>query len=143
MKINRLRKSLKRHEGKRLLPYEDQVGKLTIGFGRNLTDNGISEEEADFLLDGDIGTAVHEAQVRVACWPMLDHARQEVIVEMIFNLGWPRLAGFVKFLAALERADYTMASVEMLDSKWALQVGKRADRLSRQMRDGDAARTHA
>jgi len=143
MKINRLRKSLKRHEGKRLLPYEDQVGKLTIGFGRNLTDNGISEEEADFLLDGDIGTAVHEAQVRVACWPMLDHARQEVIVEMIFNLGWPRLAGFVKFMAALERADYTAASVEMLDSKWALQVGKRADRLSRQMRDGDAARTHA
>lgn len=142
MKINRLRKSLKRHEGKRLLPYEDQVGKTTIGFGRNLTDVGISEEEAELLLDNDISRAVGEAAMRVPCWPLLDHARQEVIVEMIFNLGWPRLAGFVRFMAALERGDFTAASVEMLDSKWALQVGQRADRLSRQMRDGDLARTH-
>ena len=55
---------------------------------------------------------------------------------MLFNLGLPRLKTFKKFLAACEAGDFDLASVEMLDSKWASQVGNRAIELSEQMKAG-------
>ena len=59
----------------------------------------------------------------------LDNVRQDVIIEMIFNLGLPRFLGFKKMIQALREDDYPQAAIEMLDSKWARQVGSRADTL--------------
>lgn len=55
---------------------------------------------------------------------------------MHFNIGLARLKGFAKALAAIERGDYKTAAAEMLDSKWARQVGKRASELAKQMETG-------
>lgn len=124
-----------RHEGLRLWPYTDTVGKLSIGVGRNLTDVGISREEAIELLNNDIDKAVAEC----ATYPWfttLDAVRQRVIVDMIFNLGARRFKSFKRLIAAMARGDYEAASVCMLDSMWAEQVGKRALRLAEMMRSG-------
>ena len=59
----------------------------------------------------------------------LSEARQRVLVNMCFNLGLSRLMGFKKFLTAVEAGEWETAGVEMLDSKWAEQVGPRSTRL--------------
>ena len=126
---------IKKHEGLRLKPYQCTAGKLTIGYGRNLDDNGISEDEAEGLLQHDIKRTQEEAQT-LPFFAELNEVRQAVIVDMIFNLGFARFKKFERMLIALERRNYQMASIEMLDSRWAVQVGQRADLLSQLMRSG-------
>jgi lysozyme len=124
-----LLKQLQRHEGLRLRSYLDTVGKLTIGYGRNLDDRGISEDEAGFMLDNDIDLAVAELE-RLPLYLSLNPVRQAVLANMCFNLGMPRLLGFKRMIAALCREDFHAAAFEMLDSKWADQVGERAVELA-------------
>lgn len=121
---------LMRHEGVKLLPYTDTVGKLTIGVGRNLTDNGISHDEAILLLENDVQHIIGELRRAFPWFDLLLAARQDAVADMAFNLGMPRLKGFVKFLAAMEQNDYPTAKKEMLASHWADQVGHRAVELS-------------
>ena len=132
-----LRQQLRRHEGVRLRPYTDTVGKLTIGVGRNLADRGISEDEADYLLDNDIWL-VEEALRRYDWFLALSDVRQNVLLNMGFNMGVPRLLVFMRLISALRAGDYWRAAVEMLDSQWAKQVGSRAVELANQMRTGEA-----
>ena len=120
---------LKRDEGVELKAYQDTVGIWTIGIGRNLQDVGVSMAEAEFLLATDIDVAVSELQRTFDWFEDLSDARQRVCVNMCFNLGLTRLLGFKKFLAAMEEGDWETAGVEMLDSKWARQVGARSTRL--------------
>jgi len=116
----------------RHVPYKDSVGVLTIGYGHNL-DEGIDEETAEALLQKDLDVA--EADLRRAYpWvDKLDGQRRDVLVNMTFNMGITRLSGFVKFLAALEAGDFKTARYEMLNSKWAAQVGDRAVRLAKKI----------
>lgn len=129
---------LKRDEGVRLKPYRDTVAKLTIGVGRNLDDVGISEAEADFLLASDIKRTVEDLASRLPWWSTLDEVRQRVLCNMAFNLGIGGLCAFVNTLNAVKAGDYDKAATEMLNSKWAKQVGARAVRLSAMMRTGEA-----
>jgi lysozyme len=62
-------------------------------------------------------------------WRNLDDNRQRVMANMCFNLGHPRLSNFKKFIGAMQISDWETAAVEMMDSKWAGQVGNRAVRL--------------
>jgi len=129
-----LRDQLVRHEGVRLKPYTDTVGKLTVGVGRNLTDKGISREEAYLLLDNDILEA-QTAVIKALPWAVeLDRPRFEILVNMAFNLGIAGLLKFERFLAAVQEGSWELAAVEMLNSKWAKQVGHRADELAVMMR---------
>lgn len=132
-----LREQLLRDEGCRLKPYRDQVGKLTIGVGRNLDDVGLSQTEADFLLDNDISRATAAVIARVPWAMTLDEVRREVLINMAYNCGIAGLLGFKKMLAACERGDWAAAKTEMLASKWAGQVGERAERLAEQMVTGE------
>ncbi len=124
------------HEGLRLKPYRCPAGKLTIGIGRNLDDRGISEQEAAVLCRNDIDGAERDLDRNVPWWRELSAVRQMALVDMCLNLGWPRLSGFKRMLAALERTDYETAADEMLDSKWARQVGVRAVRIADMIRSG-------
>lgn len=126
---------LTRDEGLRLKPYRDSVGKLTIGIGRNLDDEGISEEEADFLLRNDLST--HDsALIRALPWiTNLDEARAGVLRNMCFNMGIHGLLGFRQTLALIQQGDYAGAAREMLNSHWAEQVGARAQRLAKQLEE--------
>lgn len=131
-----LESQLERDEGVELKPYLDTVGKWTIGIGRNLSDNGISIDEARQMLKNDIAIAKAELSAKVPVYSRLDAVRRDALVNMVFNLGMPKLLGFMKFIAALEAGDYKTASTEMLDSKWAQQVGDRALRLAKQIETG-------
>ena len=128
---------IKKHEGLRLYLYECTAGKKTIGYGRNIEDNGITQAEADLMLDEDVVRCIHELTANVPCFRDLDEVRESVLVNMCFNLGWPRLSGFKNMLAALADRDYTKAAEEMLDSKWARQVGSRSDELAAMMASGE------
>ena len=132
-----LLEQLERHEGLRLKPYRDTVGKLTIGYGRNLDDRGISEDEAGFMLDNDIDLVVAELE-RMPLFLGLNPVRQVVLANMAFNMGMPTLLTFRRMLGALAEKDWDRAAAEMLDSKWARQVGSRANELSELMRRGEA-----
>lgn len=140
MNKQKLIESLTKHEGLRTLPYEDSVGVLTIGVGHNLEDRPLTNRAVQTILEDDIAEAVYELN-RIKSYldfeKTLSDVRENVLVEMIFNLGAPRLSKFVKFWAAIKEADYDKAAIEMLDSKWARQVGQRAKTLAEQMRTGE------
>jgi len=123
-------------EGVRAKPYHCTAGKLSIGVGRNLDDVGLRPDEIDYLLANDIRIAESDARSLFECFDKLTDARKAVLVNMAFNLGRNRLAGFVKFRAAVEGGRYDRAATEMLDSRWAVQVGKRAVRLAQAMKEG-------
>ena len=131
-----LRDQLIRDEGLRLLPYTDTVGKLTIGVGRNLTDVGISETEAEMLLENDVGRTVGKLLVVCPWISKLDAPRHAVLVGMAFNMGVTGLLGFRQMLLAVQAGQWATAAHEMLESRWAEQVGARAQRLAQQMETG-------
>tara|TARA_R110002153_G_scaffold65465_3_gene175030 strand:- start:910 stop:1326 length:417 start_codon:yes stop_codon:yes gene_type:complete len=137
MDYMRLIAQLRKHEGVEHKPYTDTVGKLTIGVGRNLDDRGLSDHEIDFLLQNDIQLVEEELDQWWPHWRSLNQTRQLVVADMMFNMGRPRLSQFKMFLAALQAANYEMASTEMLDSKWAGQVKGRATTLADMMSTGD------
>jgi len=128
---------LKLHEGVRLRPYRDSVGKLTIGCGRNLDDRGITLEEADYLLSNDISDVWLQLVSRLPFFSRLNTVRQATLIDMAFNLGTSGLLSFGVTLAAVERGHYDEAAKAMLDSRWAQQVGRRAIRLSEMLRTGE------
>lgn len=124
------------HEGFELMPYTDTVGKITIGVGRNLTDRGISEDEAIYLLKNDISLHKEELERTFPIVQSLDSVRYYVLLDMAFNMGIPRLQKFRRMWTYIQTSDYDKAAIEMLDSRWATQVGRRAKNLSIQMRTG-------
>ena len=122
-------------EGLRTEPYIDTVGKMTIGVGRNLDDNGISQAEAMFMLTNDIEMVETELDARLDWWRGLPDDAQRALCNMTFNLGWPRLSKFEKMLAALKDRDFEEAAAQALASKWATQVGQRAIRIAQLFRN--------
>lgn len=131
-----LEKQLIRHEGYRQFPYKCSAGKLTIGVGRNIEERGMSRDEALYLLHNDIEICKQELNLLFPIVKVLNAARYNVLINMCFNIGINRLSQFKRMWAALAVGDYAEASKQMLDSKWANQVGKRADELAEIMRMG-------
>ncbi len=117
-------KRLQDFEGLRLKPYRDTKGKLTIGYGRNLTDRGISHDEAVMMFETDIEIATAEARQAFTWFDSLDFVRQDFIVMMIYNIGLPRLLGFHDMLNAIANKDWNKAEAELMDSKWWGDVGE-------------------
>jgi lysozyme len=124
------------HEGLRLKPYKDTVGKLTIGVGRNLDDCGISHDEALVLLENDLNSCRYQL-TQYSWFRTLDAVRQDVIVELVFNVGLQRALNFKKMIAALAEFDYATASKELLDSAWSKQVGpNRSNDMAKRLETG-------
>lgn len=126
---------IRRREGFSLMPYQCPLGHWTIGYGHNL-EGGISAAAADFILREDIVSAMQQVKESFSWFSSLVPARQLVLVDMCFNLGLSGLKGFKKMLAALAAEDYETAAVEMLASRWAGQVGKRAQENAAMMKSG-------
>lgn len=133
MDIDALKQQLIMHEGLKLTPYRCTADKLTIGVGRNLDDVGITQEEAEFLLDNDILRCCDDLDRNMSWWRDLSETRQRVLVDMVFNLGINRFMKFQNTIDALANGNYKGAAEEMLDSRWAEQVGQRAMRLANAM----------
>src|SRR6266702_2383469 len=134
--IQSIADQLRRDEGVRLHPYTDTVGKLTIGIGRNLTDVGLSQDEADLLLENDIKSAESNLEQEFPWVRDLDDVRKGALINMTFNMGIHGLSKFVNFLNFTRNKDFRTASQEMMRSTWAKQVGPRAQRLSIQIESG-------
>lgn len=132
-----LEEQLIRHEGYRQFPYKCSAGKLTVAIGRNLDDRGISEDEAKYLLHNDITICKQELNLLYPIIKALNSARENVLINMCFNIGIKRLSGFKKMWAAIVVGDFEEAAKQMLDSKWANQVGKRATELAEIMKTGE------
>ena len=135
--INSFENQLIDHEGLELKPYHCTADKLTIGVGRNIQDRGITEDEARYLLKNDIKIVEDELLTRQPVVAGLDSVRQRVLVDMGFNLGLPILMKFQNMWAAIEDEDYHEAARQMMDSRWASQVGRRAERLAQAMSSGE------
>ena len=134
--MDSLIQQLVEHEGLELFPYEDTLGIVTIGVGRNLEERGISEDEAFYLLGNDIEVIWDELVKQHPIVEDLDDQRQMVLLDMAFNMGVPRLGKFKKMWAAIEDGDMNEASKQALDSRWADQVGRRAETLAERLISG-------
>lgn len=127
---------VRQFEGIRLKPYKCPSGKLTIGYGHNLEDNGISVEIAEELLKKDLDNANWECYKRLGCYSCLDDARRFVLLDMCFNMGINKLLSFKKMLAALDKKDFATAKKELLNSKYATQTKTRAQTLAHILETG-------
>jgi lysozyme len=149
--MNRIKAQLVRHEGLRLKPYRCTAGKLTIGIGRNLDDCGISQSEAYIMLINDIMNCEKQLQQKIPdIYNGLDEVRKSVLLNMCISIPQSRFAplrepcylgingllGFKNTLAFVKAGDWERAANNMLVSRWAKQVGRRAIELSELMRKG-------
>lgn len=128
-----------RHEGLRLKPYKDSIGKLTIGVGRNLEDFGITKDEALYMLRNNVALCMAECRSHIPFFDKLDKTRQDVLLEIDFNIGIGGLMKFHNMLAALEKGDYITAAKEIINSKAAAQTGNRYKELADLMVKGGEA----
>lgn len=137
--LERIREELRDEEGKRLKPYRDTEGVWTIGYGRNLRD-GITEAEAEFMLESDIAQAFAIAvEMYGHVWRDLNDIRRGIIVKMAFQLGRRGLFRFERFRKAVEAGDHEAAAAELLDSKVAkYQAPRRWEKHAAQWKEGVA-----
>ena len=136
-----LRRELERDEGDKRKPYRCTAGHLTAGIGHNLDAHELSDAVIEMWFAEDVAEAEATLDGYLRDWRQLDDARQRVLLNMAFNLGAPRLAGFkrlksclVGYLATRTPSWLGHAADEMMASQWASQVGERADRLAAVMR---------
>jgi len=116
-----------KHEKMVLKPYTDTVGKLTIGVGRNLDDNGISEDEALYMLNNDLKIVSNDLHGIFEDFSDLPYDVQLALTDMMFNLGKPRFSGFKNMIQAIKDKDFKEAARQAKDSKWCKQVGTRCE----------------
>ncbi len=133
MDVEKLKNQLILHEGLELKSYTCSAGYVTLGVGRNVEELGITEEEARYLLDNDILRVGEELDNAIPWWRDMSEVRQRVVVDMVFNLGISRFLNFRKAINAMQEQDWEEAAAQMLDSRWADQVGQRSHRLAKAM----------
>ena len=131
---------LKRHEGVESHAYHCSENKVTIGVGRNVDKSGglgLSDDEVDYLLQNDIDRVSSELDSEYDWFAGLDDVRQDVMVDISFNLGQTRLRAFKKALSAMAEGDWGEAADQFMDSRWSGQVGNRAKELTEMIRSGE------
>ena len=126
---------LKIEEGYREKAYKDTVGHWTIGYGFNI-DAGMPERVAAACLR-EYATMVEEELSGFDWYKILDANRRSVLIDMAYNMGEDDLLHFHNTLLAVSRKDWQAAHDGMLASKWATQVGVRAQRLANIMLTGE------
>ena len=147
MNTAKLKAELTQEEGERLSAYLDTEGILTVGIGHNCAaqpvvgvnapgDTITTEHEHNIFLS-DCDEAIAELDKNLPWWSTLDDVRQNVLLDMCFNMGIKTLLTFHNTLAAIEAGDYELAVKGMRGSRWAAQVGKRAVRLEQMMLTGN------
>lgn len=142
MNIERLKNQIIESEGLKYKAYKDHLGNWTIGVGHlvklpdeeYLLRGSLKEYEVMQIFTTDLNQAIDDARKFIDQHSINDTAF-EVVIDMAFNLGYPRLSKFVRFQKALIDNDYILASQEMLDSLWAKQLPNRSQRLAKIMRD--------
>ena len=132
---------LKIDEGVEYEIYEDHLGYPTFGVGHLILESDeefgrpvgttVTEERVRTCFERDLDTSIGECRTLYGEGKFgdLPDEVQQILVNMMFNMGRPRLSGFKKFNAAIEAGDWTEAAKEGRDSRWYDQVTNRAERL--------------
>lgn len=123
-------------EGERLDLYKDSVGIMTIGVGHNIEEKGISQAVSRMMLEEDIHEVLGDVRT-LSYFNDLDEVRQLVVSDMVFNLGLSRFLRFKNLQASLAIGDWQLSAFNMKDSKWYVQVGRRAEKLEAAMISGE------
>lgn len=124
--LQEIRNHIKEYEGFSQLAYECPAGFLTISYGRNLETKGISKEEGEYLLNNDMQQCLKELRGIMNRFDELPDKAQLVLVDMCYNLGLSKLLNFENMLDAIDAGNWEKASEELLDSRYAAQVKRRA-----------------
>ena len=119
--------------------YLDHLGYATFGIGHLILEKDeeyglcvgttVSEDRVTEVFQADLDTAISECKVLYDMWDTFPGEVQEILVNMLFNLGRPRLSRFKKFKKALDAHNWKQAAIDGRDSAWHRQVQKRAERL--------------
>jgi lysozyme len=134
--IDNLKQQLINHEGFRSKPYKCSAGKLTIGVGRNIEDNGISVEEAEFMLENDIKRCIEELRDIFKDFDTFGENQKMALIDFIFNIGKTTFLKFRKTISAIKKQDWEEASKEMINSLWYKQVRNRGKFITEQIKKG-------
>ena len=145
MDVEKLREQLKIDEGCVYEIYNDHLGYPTFGIGHLVREsdpeNGspigtkVSEDRVANAFDDDIGIVLSDCNKLYPDFEDLPEEAQQIIANMMFNLGRPRLSKFRGMKAGVDAKDWKRAADEMVDSRWYAQVGRRAERLVDRMRE--------
>ena len=140
MNRNRLLKRIEKHEGYRQFVYLCPAGKLTLGIGRNVDEDGgkgISRAEAKVLLSNDVDVFADQLSLTYAWFNYLDDIRKEAMVEMAFQLGMGGFSKFRNMIMAMGDRHHVKAALEMIDSRWHEQTPARCEELAEMVRTGE------
>ena len=145
MNVEKLREQLKIDEGCVYKIYNDHLGYPTFGIGHLVREsdpeNGsplgteVSEDRVNEAFDADIEIVLSDCNILYPDFGDLPEEAQQIIANMMFNLGRPRLSKFVGMKRGVDAKDWNSAADEMVDSRWYRQVGARAERLVNRMRE--------
>ena len=145
MDVEKLREQLKIDEGCVYEIYNDHLGYPTFGIGHLVREsdpeNGspigtkVSEDRVADAFDDDIEIVLSDCNKLYPDFEDLPEEVQQIIANMMFNLGRPRLSKFRGMKAGVDAKDWNRAADEMVDSRWYAQVGRRAERLVDRMRE--------
>ncbi len=143
--FEKLKSRLRQEEGGlfagQFLPYDDATGKplrrgdtiggnITLGYGCNISDRGISKTTAEQMLEERINVAIDDTKfIFFNFWTWTEN-RQVAILDVMFAIGRPSFLGFKKMIQAIKNDDWEEASRQLLDSEWAGDVGQRAKELA-------------
>ncbi len=144
MDIEKLREQLKIDEGCVYEIYNDHLGYATFGIGHLVTESDpehgsdigteVSESRVIEAFEQDVQTVLSDCTVLYPDFDELPEEAQQVIANMMFNLGRPRLSAFKGMKAGVDARDWNEAADQMVDSRWYRQVGARAERLVERIR---------
>lgn len=136
---------LKRDEGCRFTAYQDTLGIWTVGYGHAHVAPGTvwTQAQCDAALIADVQEAQRELDLFLPWWRMLDPVRQDVLSELMFNMGWGDgrrgLSTFTNTLAAIKARDFKRGAAGLLASRWAVEVKARASRIAQMLVSGQRA----
>ena len=144
MNVDKLRKQLEIDEGVVHEIYLDHLGYPTFGIGHLVIESdpehgkevgtAISESRVAEAFESDIVGVLSACDTLYPDFGDLPEEAQQIIANMMFNLGRPRLSKFKGMKAGVDARDWERAADEMVDSAWYRQVPNRADRLVVRMR---------
>ena len=145
MDIEKLREQLKIDEGCVYELYNDHLGFATFGIGHLVIEsdpeNGqeigtpVSESRVIEAFEQDVQTVLSDCAILYPDFDELPEEVQQIVANMMFNLGRPRLSKFAGMKRGVDSQDWGAAADEMVDSRWYRQVGARAERLVERMRN--------
>ena len=145
MDLEKLRKQLEIDEGVKYEIYLDHLGYPTFGIGhlvipsdkeyREDVGTRVSEERVRECFDKDVQSVLRDCSLLYKDFDELPEEAQQIIANMMFNMGYTRLSKFKGMKRGVDARDWNKAADEMVDSRWYKQVTNRADRLVERMRN--------